>query len=146
MCKLVSIMLSCVWFGHPLTGEQWIGAVRLFFNFLSFPVSVFLTDIDVALTNPHYFNRQVIVFGALYTRSFLKRKPHKLTTIPVHGGNLNQSNGNPWLAFLFFRGCWWILCSSSVTMFGYLLWALILGMFCLVFWVVTEGFVLSSIL
>ncbi|MBA0836188.1 hypothetical protein Goarm_008422, partial [Gossypium armourianum] len=25
--QLVSIMLSCVWFGHPLSWEQWIGAV-----------------------------------------------------------------------------------------------------------------------
>ncbi|KAA3471748.1 UDP-galactose/UDP-glucose transporter 5B [Gossypium australe] len=25
--KLVSVMLSCVWFGHPLSWEQWIEAV-----------------------------------------------------------------------------------------------------------------------
>ncbi|XP_022732214.1 UDP-galactose/UDP-glucose transporter 5B [Durio zibethinus] len=28
--QLVSIMLSCVWFGHPLSWEQWIGAVIVF--------------------------------------------------------------------------------------------------------------------
>jgi len=25
-------MLSCVWFAHPLSWEQWIGAVRLTFT------------------------------------------------------------------------------------------------------------------
>ncbi|GMI97067.1 hypothetical protein like AT5G59740 [Hibiscus trionum] len=28
--QLVSIMLSCMWFGHPLSWEQWIGAVIVF--------------------------------------------------------------------------------------------------------------------
>ncbi|TYK23975.1 UDP-galactose/UDP-glucose transporter 5B-like [Cucumis melo var. makuwa] len=28
--QLVSIMLSCVWFSHPLSWEQWIGAVLVF--------------------------------------------------------------------------------------------------------------------
>ncbi|XP_022755723.1 UDP-galactose/UDP-glucose transporter 5B-like isoform X4 [Durio zibethinus] len=28
--QLVSIMLSCVWFSHPLSWEQWIGAVIVF--------------------------------------------------------------------------------------------------------------------
>ncbi|XWS53180.1 hypothetical protein CRYUN_Cryun11dG0135700 [Craigia yunnanensis] len=28
--QLVSIMLSCVWFGHPLSWKQWIGAVIVF--------------------------------------------------------------------------------------------------------------------
>lgn len=28
--QLVSIMLSCVWFAHPLSGEQWIGAAIVF--------------------------------------------------------------------------------------------------------------------
>ncbi|KAJ7947710.1 UDP-galactose/UDP-glucose transporter like [Quillaja saponaria] len=28
--QLVSIMLSCVWFSHPLSWEQWIGAVVVF--------------------------------------------------------------------------------------------------------------------
>ncbi|CAK7331650.1 unnamed protein product [Dovyalis caffra] len=28
--QLVSIMLSCVWFAHPLSWEQWIGAVIVF--------------------------------------------------------------------------------------------------------------------
>ncbi|KAJ0611161.1 putative UAA transporter [Helianthus annuus] len=41
--QLVSILLSCVWFSHPLSVEQFIGAV--------------------------------IVFGSLYAKSFLKRKP-----------------------------------------------------------------------
>lgn len=30
--KLVSIMLSCVWFSHPLSWEQWSGAVSRDFN------------------------------------------------------------------------------------------------------------------
>lgn len=28
--QLVSIMLSCLWFSHPLSREQWIGAVVVF--------------------------------------------------------------------------------------------------------------------
>ncbi|XP_039037625.1 UDP-galactose/UDP-glucose transporter 5B-like [Hibiscus syriacus] len=28
--QLVSILLSCMWFGHPLSWEQWIGAVIVF--------------------------------------------------------------------------------------------------------------------
>ncbi|KAI4340391.1 hypothetical protein MLD38_025231 [Melastoma candidum] len=43
--QFVSILLSCLWFVHPLSWEQWIGAV--------------------------------IVFGALYTKSFLKKSPQK---------------------------------------------------------------------
>ncbi|KAK4254989.1 hypothetical protein QN277_008054 [Acacia crassicarpa] len=43
--QLVSIMLSCAWFAHPLSLEQWFGAV--------------------------------IVFGSLYTKSFLKKAPQK---------------------------------------------------------------------
>ncbi|XWS71738.1 hypothetical protein CRYUN_Cryun03dG0164300 [Craigia yunnanensis] len=30
LSTLVSILLSCVWFGHPLSWEQWIGAVIVF--------------------------------------------------------------------------------------------------------------------
>ncbi|XP_027345577.1 UDP-galactose/UDP-glucose transporter 5-like [Abrus precatorius] len=45
--QLVSIMLSCVWFAHPLSWEQWIGAV--------------------------------IVFGAIYAKSFLRKAPQKTT-------------------------------------------------------------------
>nr|XP_043610300.1 UDP-galactose/UDP-glucose transporter 5-like [Erigeron canadensis] len=43
--QLVSILLSCVWFGHPLSVEQCVGAI--------------------------------IVFGSLYARGFLKRRPEK---------------------------------------------------------------------
>ncbi|XP_056175881.1 UDP-galactose/UDP-glucose transporter 5 isoform X2 [Syzygium oleosum] len=43
--QLVSILLSCVWFAHPLSWEQWIGAV--------------------------------IVFGSLYTKTFLRKVPQK---------------------------------------------------------------------
>lgn len=47
--KLVSIMLSCVWFSHPLSWEQWIGAVSHDFNpsltfyqtFLKFSITPF---------------------------------------------------------------------------------------------------------
>ncbi|RVW66160.1 hypothetical protein CK203_007294 [Vitis vinifera] len=28
LMKLVSIMLSCVWFSHPLSWQQWIGASK----------------------------------------------------------------------------------------------------------------------
>ncbi|ERN00022.1 hypothetical protein AMTR_s00105p00033140 [Amborella trichopoda] len=28
--QLVSILLSCMWFGHPLSGKQWTGAVIMF--------------------------------------------------------------------------------------------------------------------
>ncbi|KAL0457733.1 UNVERIFIED_CONTAM: UDP-galactose/UDP-glucose transporter 5B [Sesamum latifolium] len=44
--QLVSILLSCVWFAHPLSAEQLIGAL--------------------------------IVFGTLYSKSFLKSKPGPL--------------------------------------------------------------------
>ncbi|KAK4759139.1 hypothetical protein SAY87_020440 [Trapa incisa] len=43
--QLVSILLSCIWFGHPLSYEQIIGAA--------------------------------IVFSALYSKSFLRKKPQK---------------------------------------------------------------------
>ncbi|KAL6864682.1 hypothetical protein ACP4OV_015833 [Aristida adscensionis] len=43
--QLVSILLSCVWFVHPLSWMQWVGAA--------------------------------IVFGALYTKSFMRSKPQK---------------------------------------------------------------------
>ncbi|KAF3776109.1 UDP-galactose transporter-like protein 1 [Nymphaea thermarum] len=43
--QLVSILLSCVWFGHPLSWEQMAGAS--------------------------------IVFGSLYSKSFLKSRPQK---------------------------------------------------------------------
>ncbi|OWM68834.1 hypothetical protein CDL15_Pgr025021 [Punica granatum] len=43
--QLVSIFLSCIWFGHPLSYEQMLGAV--------------------------------IVFGALYSKSFLRKQPQK---------------------------------------------------------------------
>ncbi|KAL0370028.1 UNVERIFIED_CONTAM: UDP-galactose/UDP-glucose transporter 5 [Sesamum angustifolium] len=46
--QLVSILLSCVWFAHPLSAEQLIGAV--------------------------------IVFGTLYSKSFLKSKPGPLSS------------------------------------------------------------------
>ncbi|PKI74319.1 hypothetical protein CRG98_005295, partial [Punica granatum] len=43
---LVSIFLSCLWFGHPLSYEQMLGAV--------------------------------IVFGDLYSKSFLRKPPQKV--------------------------------------------------------------------
>ncbi|KAJ8642310.1 hypothetical protein MRB53_019004 [Persea americana] len=56
--QLVSIMLSCVWFAHPLSWEQWIGAL--------------------------------IVFGTLYSKSFLKSKPPR----PISSGeDTNPLNG-----------------------------------------------------
>ncbi|XP_031402167.1 UDP-galactose/UDP-glucose transporter 5-like isoform X2 [Punica granatum] len=45
LSTLVSIFLSCIWFGHPLSYEQMLGAV--------------------------------IVFGALYSKSFLRKQPQK---------------------------------------------------------------------
>ncbi|XP_038980145.1 UDP-galactose/UDP-glucose transporter 5B-like [Phoenix dactylifera] len=56
--QLVSILLSCVWFSHPLSWIQWIGTA--------------------------------IVFGALYTKSFLKSKPHK----PGNGLDANSASNN----------------------------------------------------
>ncbi|OAY68479.1 UDP-galactose/UDP-glucose transporter 5B [Ananas comosus] len=58
LSTLVSIMLSCVWFAHPFSWEQWIGSA--------------------------------IVFGALYTKSFLRNKPQKPT--PSHGLDANTAN------------------------------------------------------
>ncbi|ESW04108.1 hypothetical protein PHAVU_011G067700 [Phaseolus vulgaris] len=64
--QLVSIMLSCVWFSHPLSWEQWIGAV--------------------------------IVFGAIYSKSFFRKAPEKTTTTSVENvqnGNSNNLKENP---------------------------------------------------
>ena len=32
--QYLPVLLSCVWFAHPLSWEQWIGAVRLTFTFI----------------------------------------------------------------------------------------------------------------
>ncbi|RXI04448.1 hypothetical protein DVH24_038722 [Malus domestica] len=48
--QLASIMLSCLWFSHPLSWEQWMGAVSLNLNL-------------------------AIVFGSLYAKSFLRTNP-----------------------------------------------------------------------
>ncbi|KAK7272092.1 hypothetical protein RJT34_28485 [Clitoria ternatea] len=63
--QLVSIMLSCVWFAHPLSMEQWIGAV--------------------------------IVFGSLYSKSFLRKAPQKTTSTAavVQNGDSNNLKDNP---------------------------------------------------
>ncbi|XP_020214045.1 UDP-galactose/UDP-glucose transporter 5B [Cajanus cajan] len=64
--QLVSIMLSCVWFAHPLSWEQWIGAV--------------------------------IVFGAIYAKSFMRKAPEKTTSSveqSVQNGNSNNLKENP---------------------------------------------------
>lgn len=59
--QLVSIMLSCVWFSHPLSWEQWSGAV--------------------------------IVFGTLYTKSFLRRN-HQLPSTQLNGTDKAQGSIN----------------------------------------------------
>ncbi|KAI4334481.1 hypothetical protein L6164_019169 [Bauhinia variegata] len=57
--QLVSIMLSCLWFAHPVSSEQWIGAV--------------------------------VVFGSLYTKSFLRKAPQKTSSSePVQNGDSNN--------------------------------------------------------
>lgn len=64
--QLVSIMLSCVWFAHPLSWEQWIGAV--------------------------------IVFGAIYAKSFMRKAPEKTASSveqSVQNGNSNNLKENP---------------------------------------------------
>ncbi|KAK3140903.1 hypothetical protein QOZ80_5AG0407520 [Eleusine coracana subsp. coracana] len=59
--QLVSILLSCIWFVHPLSWMQWVGAA--------------------------------IVFGALYTKSFLRSKPHRpAAASPAHGSSPNSAN------------------------------------------------------
>ncbi|TVU18236.1 hypothetical protein EJB05_34324 [Eragrostis curvula] len=59
--QLVSILLSCVWFVHPLSWMQWVGAA--------------------------------IVFGALYTKSFLRSKPQRpVAGSPTHGSSPNSAN------------------------------------------------------
>ncbi|KAL3365279.1 hypothetical protein AABB24_010436 [Solanum stoloniferum] len=62
--QLLSIFLSCLWFGHPLSWEQCVGAV--------------------------------IVFGALYARSFLntKKKP-PLTMENTENRASSPPKGNP---------------------------------------------------
>nr|CAB3459998.1 unnamed protein product [Digitaria exilis] len=61
--QLVSILLSCVWFVHPLSWMQWVGAA--------------------------------IVFGALYTKSFLRSKPQKSAVVsPPRGSSPNPPNNS----------------------------------------------------
>ncbi|KAG8084559.1 hypothetical protein GUJ93_ZPchr0010g9848 [Zizania palustris] len=61
--QLVSILLSCVWFVHPLSWMQWVGAA--------------------------------IVFGALYTKSFLRSKPQKpVVGSPPHGSIPSTANNS----------------------------------------------------
>ncbi|XP_020674121.1 UDP-galactose/UDP-glucose transporter 5B-like isoform X2 [Dendrobium catenatum] len=61
--QLVSIMLSCFWFSHPLSWEQWFGAV--------------------------------IVFGTLYTKSFLRSNQHsQLPLVQTNDENKTQGNSN----------------------------------------------------
>ncbi|OEL15527.1 UDP-galactose/UDP-glucose transporter 5B [Dichanthelium oligosanthes] len=61
--QLVSILLSCVWFVHPLSWMQCVGAV--------------------------------IVFGALYTKSFLRSKPQKpAVASPPRGSSPNPPNNS----------------------------------------------------
>ncbi|XP_031121565.1 UDP-galactose/UDP-glucose transporter 5B-like [Ipomoea triloba] len=60
--QLVSIFLSCLWFGHPLSWEQCIGAV--------------------------------IVFGSLYSKSFLRKKPKPLPMEDPENGAPMPSKGN----------------------------------------------------
>ncbi|KAE8038983.1 hypothetical protein FH972_011440 [Carpinus fangiana] len=62
--QLVSIMLSCVWFSHPLSWVQWIGAV--------------------------------IVFAALYAKSFLRNPPKKsLPLEAMENGGSSPVKENP---------------------------------------------------
>nr|GMD15803.1 UDP-galactose/UDP-glucose transporter 5B-like [Ipomoea batatas] len=60
--QLVSILLSCMWFGHPLSWEQCVGAV--------------------------------IVFGSLYSKSFLRKKPKPLPIKDSENGASIPSTGN----------------------------------------------------
>ncbi|KAK6786130.1 hypothetical protein RDI58_014655 [Solanum bulbocastanum] len=62
--QLLSILLSCLWFGHPLSWEQCVGAV--------------------------------IVFGALYARSFLNtKKKSPLTLENTENRASSPPKGNP---------------------------------------------------
>ncbi|XP_075493967.1 UDP-galactose/UDP-glucose transporter 5B-like [Primulina tabacum] len=61
--QLVSILLSCIWFGHPLSPEQIIGAA--------------------------------IVFGSIYSKSFLKSKQSSLNTELTANGAASPPRPNP---------------------------------------------------
>ena len=75
-------MLSCVWFVHPLSWEQWIGAVSLILN----PFLKFFFIIKSPITNCIGYFDQVIVFGTLYAKTFLKNPPQK-PSLPEPTGN-----------------------------------------------------------
>ncbi|KAI3461513.1 hypothetical protein Pfo_018176 [Paulownia fortunei] len=60
--QLVSILLSCVWFAHPLSSEQLIGAV--------------------------------IVFGSIYSKTFLKSKPRPLSSEQTENGASSPPRAN----------------------------------------------------
>ncbi|CAA0832939.1 UDP-galactose/UDP-glucose transporter 5B [Striga hermonthica] len=60
--QLVSILLSCLWFSHPLSSEQLIGAV--------------------------------IVFGSIYSKNFLRRKPKTLPSQQMEIGDSSSPRAN----------------------------------------------------
>lgn len=68
--QLVSILLSCIWFAHPLTAEQLIGAVSISFH----PRIYIFIEILVSneLLNVIW---QVIVFGSIYSKTYFRSKP-----------------------------------------------------------------------
>lgn len=82
--KLVSIMLSCVWFKHPLSWEQGMGAVSLYFNPNSIFAFFYYLFYCISFGFPtlpdaqHYFSYidQVVVFGSLYAKMFLRTTPN----------------------------------------------------------------------
>lgn len=87
-------MLSCVWFAHPLSWEQWIGAVSIS-SLLCFFLKLILKLCGCRYVEwwlPCDFD-QLIVFGTLYSKSFLKSKPPR----PISSGeDANPLNGTRW--------------------------------------------------
>lgn len=101
--KLVSIMLSCVWFSHPLSWKQWIGAVSHDFNH---PPTFLRTILKLSTIITFGFDHvQVLVFGSIYARSFLRSAPQKPPTLEIEENRslspVNRSSSpmkeNPWL-------------------------------------------------
>lgn len=73
LLQLVSILLSCLWFGHPLSYEQMLGAVSFCQNiFHNIQKEIFFLSLMII-----WLLSQVIVFGALYAKGFLRKQPQK---------------------------------------------------------------------
>lgn len=111
--KLVSIMLSCLWFGHPLSWEQWIGAVSL--HYIG---STFLLISEAWWYYLMSFVRSSCLAPCIrktswkkHRQSSLLRNKHKMVLLVLWKGFLNSFKSN--FATL---AASWSFCGTSLPM------------------------------